>query len=159
MDHHKWDEKQYEIAVGALKAVGALCAKNATASPLDVAWCKLKEAGYKMDKETLHVCLYVSSTFSSRSARSLVPSNGRSVLDFLDGIESKPEPEEKSELVEENDSIDVMLEVALCHDLLFEPSEQSLSIRVRKLVSLGEPRKAEVLLDSSFVSFTFFSFD
>jgi hypothetical protein len=52
----------------------------------------------------------------------------------------------------ENEYIDVTSEVAVCHDFLFEPTEQSMSIRVRMLVSQGMPREAEILLDAFAVS-------
>jgi hypothetical protein len=156
--HHAWDELQYRVAIGALRKIGDICAKTAKATPLDIVWQKLKEVGYKMDKIMLHNFLYVSSTFSVRSSRSLFPTRGRlggSVLDFLDGGKSKEEKGDdalKAVEAAENEYIDVTSEVAVCHDFLFEPTEQSMSIRVRMLVSQGMPREAEILLDAFAVS-------
>jgi hypothetical protein len=156
--HHAWDKLQCRVAVGALKSVGSICAKTARSPPLDIAWQKLKEIGYMKDEKMLHNFLYVSSTFSVRSSRSLFPTRGRlggSVLDFLDGGKSKEEKRDDAlKAVEEaeNEYIDVNSEVALCHDFLFEPTEQSMSIRVRMLVSQGKPRGAEILLDTFAVS-------
>jgi hypothetical protein len=153
--HHAWDQRQYYVAVGALKSMGSICAKTARSPPLDIAWQKLKELGCKMNEGMLHNFLYVSSTFSMRSSRSLFPTRGGSVLDFLDGGKSKEEKgDDALKAVEEVECeyIDVTSEVALCHDFLFEPTEQSMSIRVRMLVSQGKPREAEILLDTFAVS-------
>ena len=164
MEHYGWDDKQYSVAVGALTNMGNLCAKRATAPPIEVAWQKLKEAGYKMDKDTLHNYLYVSSTFSSLSSSSRYNQKNRknSVVNFLDDISNTVNSTIKSKGVvsnhpetgddNEDDWIDVTTEVALCHDILFEPTEQSTSIRVRMLVSQGKAKEAERLLDSSMVS-------
>ena len=65
MDHYKWDTKQYDCAVGALQQIGNMCARNASATPLDVAWEKLKEAGYVTNQRCMTNCLYVSSTFAT----------------------------------------------------------------------------------------------
>ncbi|KAG7360143.1 protein-only RNase P [Nitzschia inconspicua] len=152
MKHHGWTKKQYDVASNALVRVGSLCAKLSTAPPLEVAWQKLKEAGCRMDQSVLHNYLYVSSTFSLPSARRLsslptrlTRNSGGSVLDFLDGLSGEPSPGTE----ETNDSIDVAAEVALCHDFLFEPSEQTLMIHVRVLVSQGRPNEAEKLLEAS----------
>lgn len=153
MEHHGWDLQQYKVAMGALRNMGNLCAKNATAPPLEIAWQKLKEAGYKMDQGVLYNYLYVSSTFSVRPMSSLSVKGG-SVLDFLGG---RTDDNKESEDIgkEEDDAeqpIDVPSEVAWCHDFLFEPSEQSTSIRVRMLVSQGKAKEAERLLDGNSVS-------
>ena len=156
--HHAWDELQNRVAIGALKSMGSICGNTARATPLDIAWQKLKEVGIKMDPKMLNNFLYVSSTFSVRSSRSLFPTRGRvggSVLDFLDGGKSKEEKRDDAlKVVEEaeNEYIDVTSEVALCHDFLYEATEQTMSIRVRMLVSQGKPREAEILLDTFAVS-------
>jgi hypothetical protein len=155
-DHHGWTTEQYRIAIGALRNMGGVCARNASAPPLDIAWQKLKEAGYKMDKESLNNFLYVSSTFSIRSAPSYGSKRG-SVLDFLGGGGGYDLPDETEDETEESlkETPDVAAEVALCHDFLFEPSEQSVSIRVRMLVAQGNARAAETLLDENSVSSLF----
>jgi hypothetical protein len=168
MDHQGWTKRQYDIAVSVLANMGEMCAHRATGPPLDIAWQKLKEAGYKMDKNILHTYLYVSSTFSLRSARRLSSVRSvRSVLDFLDGIGSSGTSEYSQETIEpdeekdkEDEGIHVAVEAAYVHDMLFEPTEQSTIIRVRALVSQGKAKEAEWLLDSSIVSdSTRFSFD
>jgi hypothetical protein len=159
--HHGWTEKQYSVAVSALIRLGNLCASRSIAPPLEVAWLKLKEAGFNMDQATLHNYLYVSSTFSLPSARRLSSLSTRfsrnssgSVLDFLDELSSQTtlDDPEKSSKKEKDLPIDVAAEVALCHNFLFGPSEQTTMIHVRVLVSQGRPNEAEKLLDSSQVS-------
>ena len=59
---------------------------------------------------------------------------------------------------ETEDTIDVASEVALCHDFLYDPSEQSTSIRVRMLVSQGRAKDAERLLDMNTVGDCLLSF-
>ena len=156
-----WTRKQYEVATGALVAMGNLCARNCTASPLDVAWCKLKELGYPMNnKDVLHNYLYVASTFSFPKRRALVPGggiddNGRegdeslSVLDFLSGSSNSSQTYSSDAL---EDEIDLSAEVALCHDFLHEATEQSTGIHVRRLVQLGKANEAEALLEATLVS-------
>jgi hypothetical protein len=154
MDFYSWDQQQYTVAISALLKLGGLCAKNASGAPLDIAWQKLKEAGYKMDKDMLHNYLYVSSTFSNRSIQ--LPSTGGSLLDFLknDSESDKSVTKESTfETDEINDSIiDIASEVALVQDYLYSPSEQSTSIRVRMLVKQGRAKEAERLLDTNAVS-------
>lgn len=169
LNHHGWTKKQYDVAINGLVRLGSLCAKHATAPPLEMAWQKLKEAGYSMDQDVLHNYLYVSSTYALPSARRLSSLSTRfsknsttgSVLDFLDGLSSGNESSllsgqranEEEEM--KNDAIDVAAEVALCHDFLFEPSEQTTMIHVKVLVSQGRPNEAEKLLDASQVSCSF----
>jgi len=154
LEHHGWEQTQYEVAVRSLLRMGNLCARKGAGTPAEVAWEKLKEAGFKMDQDTVQNYLYVTSTFSSPLAHNPLFQGG-SVLDLLgdpsfgdatDGasssIPSKPI----------DNSADVATEVALCHDVLFGASEQSTSIRVRRLVSQGKPAAAEKLLDNNAVS-------
>lgn len=56
-----WTNKQYETATGALVVLGSHCAKSCLAAPLEIAWSKLKEAGFQMkNKDVLHNYLYVA---------------------------------------------------------------------------------------------------
>jgi hypothetical protein len=153
-DHYGWDEQQYTLAVKALTNLGGLCAKKASGAPLDIGWRKLKEAGFKMDKDMLHNYLYVSSTFSNRSIQ--ISSSGGSLIDFLKSngnsdianMQERPEEENQSQ-----EKINTASEVANVQDLLFKPTEQSTSIRVRTLVSLKRAKEAERVLDTIAVSF------
>jgi hypothetical protein len=154
MAHHGWNAKQYNATMGALVIIGNLCAKACKAAPLEVAWQKLKEGGFRMDQKTLHNYLYVSSTFSLPSSRPLSSLTRRSktsasILDILGGLSRDTHNLERESNKEKKNVVDVAAEVALCHDFLYAPSEQSTSIHVRILVSQGKPHEAEKLLDAT----------
>lgn len=157
-DHYGWNNKQYKVAINALTSLGAMCAKKATGAPIDIAWQKLKEAGYEMEKERIHNYLYVSATFSSRSI-DLSSSGGQSIIDYLnrdpaslsttEPTKTKPNTIDKED--QSNDVIDTTGEIASVQDLLFNPTEQSTSIRVRTLVSQNRLKEAEKVLQSNAV--------
>jgi hypothetical protein len=132
-------------------------------------WPKMNEAGYKMDKKVLHNILYISSTFSfpdmnRRSSRGL-PSRwkshpGGSLFDFLDDKtndhtfelgEIESTTDDSSDSGTDNDRVDIASDVAKFHDILYEATEQTTSIRVRRLVSEGKTVEAEKILDESTV--------
>jgi hypothetical protein len=178
LQHHGWNNKQYMVATITLIRIGNLCAQHSTAPPLQVAWSKLKETGFFLDKDILHNYLYVSTTFSLPSARRLSSLSSRlllrnnnesnsagSVLDFLDGLSDTDTLSSSSSSSQDDDNdndtesyegcgvaIDLAAEVALCHNFLFEPTEQSTMIHVRVLVAQNRPNEAERLLDSCQVS-------
>ena len=148
-----WNNVQYELATRALHRIGNLCAKKASGPPGEVAWEKLKEAGFCLKQDIVQNYLYVISTFST-STYSTFSGKG-SVLDLLDhnsgGDENKRVvDEEPAEKVEGGN--DVATEVALLHDILFGASEESTTIRVRRLVWERRAAEAEALLDKNAVS-------
>jgi len=158
-----WTKKQYELATGALVAMGNLCAKNCNAPPLDVAWSKLKELGYPMkNKDVLHNYLYVASTFSLPKRRFTLAGDrfnddemggdgsSPSVMDLLYGSSDMSSGVGSSDELE--DEIDLSAEVALCHDFLHEATEQSTGIHVRRLVQFGRANEAEALLEATMKS-------
>ena len=131
----------------------------ATGAPIDIAWQKLKEAGYEMEKDQIHNYLYVSATFSTRSIE-LSSSGGESIIDYLNrDTNSAIEPKkEKIQSTIDNDEetealIDTTGEIANVQDLLYSPTEQSTSIRVRTLVSQNRIKEAEQVLESTGVRF------
>jgi DNA-binding transcriptional ArsR family regulator len=173
MNDMGWTKKQYDVATGALVAMGSLCAKNCTAPPLDVAWSKLKELGYPMNnKDVLHNFLYVASTFSLPKRKSYVAKKNVDILGIFDsgrmnidaygddGLSSSASDSLRGRThsfsssggddAEENE-VDVSAEVALCHDFLHKATEQSTGIHVRRLVQLGKANEAERLLDVTMV--------
>ena len=192
LDHLGWDKIQYESAGSALLFLANICAQTADPTPLEVAWKKLKEAGFPMRQDLLHNYLYVMSMFSTRQTVMTQPfESGHhrnvnavgSILDFLsdaprkknggdDGKQSNAGPSRVpttpptsavDTIILDDDSRakdvdlehigeDISLEVALCHDFLYDTSEQSLTVRIRKLVSMGQARMAEQLLDDFPVS-------
>ena len=148
-----WNNTQYELATRALHRIGNLCAKKASGPPGEVAWEKMKEAGFCLQRDIVQNYLYVISTFST-SSYSTFSAKG-SVLDFLDHKTKGDKNErvvEEEPLQQEEVGNDIATEVALLHDILFGASEESTTIRVRKLVWERRPAEAEALLDNNAVS-------
>lgn len=144
-------KQQYKKAALALKLVGNACAKHAKSSPLLVAWEKIKESGMHVDKDSLNSMLYSCIAFGSGSSNNDAKSYylaGDSVLDMLSSATSKTTVEEKDD-DDDDDEYEVNLpeEVATFHDLLYDPTEESVTIRIRSLVAKGNASAAEALLD------------
>jgi len=146
---------QYEIATRAFDILSSHCARSARSSPLSIAWEKMKEAGIIPATETINTCLYVTGTMASSG---LIGRNstGRSgdlnavmnILGDVGGQTNESNSLEKHVSNERSDVIDLPTELAIFHDLLFEPTEKSISLRVKRLVSQGDATTAEFLLDS-----------
>lgn len=151
LNNNPWSEKQYEHAKLALIQLGSLCAKRARSLPLDVAWEKIKEAGMVIDKSALNNYLYSCTVYSGRQTPNLLaPSSGDSILDMLSATlrtTKLKSTEEKQNDKNEEYVVNVPEEVATFHDLIYEPTEQSVTIRVKALVAKGDAHGAEYLLD------------
>jgi Protein-only RNase P len=136
-----WTSAEYNMAKGVLLQISNFCAKNANGQPLEVVWSKVKELGVSYQK-TIQNLLYVSANFAVSGRRRKKMGGSRlSLLDILDDSEG-------SNGVETESLTDLTDEIATYHDLLFEPTEQSVSIRVNLLVSQGKAAEAESLLSS-----------
>eukprot|EP00592_Proboscia_alata_P011396 CAMPEP_0194385956 /NCGR_PEP_ID=MMETSP0174-20130528/83507_1 /TAXON_ID=216777 /ORGANISM="Proboscia alata, Strain PI-D3" /LENGTH=986 /DNA_ID=CAMNT_0039174605 /DNA_START=542 /DNA_END=3499 /DNA_ORIENTATION=- len=169
----KFTPEMFTATGQAFMVLADRCAKTADASPLFVAWQKVKESGITLRESTLSTWLYVAgnsvSFFStsdsyngSSSSGSIfgnvfndtsISSNRNSSLSSLLGdlpplqplISSQQHhPNEKPTAPEHH--IDIPGEVATFHDLLYEPTEKSISLRVKGLVRRGEVAEAEALL-------------
>ena len=144
IEHTGFTKNQYKMAAGAIVQAANLCAKHKNGQAVAVVWEKMKEAGIA-DKRALHALLHVSSTvvIGNRRRRTryerLVDV---SILDVLDDVDGKSESDEAENYVETTD------ELAVYHDLLHEPTEQSVGVRVKLLVAQGKAKEAERLLDS-----------
>lgn len=147
-----FSDVQIRAASGCMLQVTNMCARNGKGLPLDVVWEKVKEAGMT-DKALLHNLLYVSATFSTGSVRSRRKRRSKyghlagiaSILDVLDtdtcdGIQDDGHNEV-------DDLVDLTDEIAIYHDLLYEPTEQSINVRVKLLVAQGKAKEAESLLN------------
>lgn len=149
------NDKQYQEAIVALVLIGNLCAKRARSLPLDVAWEKVKEAGMVFEKTALNSYLY-SCTMYVGSNRGILFSAGDSVLDMLGSAFSTTtttkEPKSHESDDEEKYVVNLPEEVATFHDLLYEPTEESFTIRIKALVAKGNARAAEALLNHFSVS-------
>lgn len=143
--------EQMLLAERALGNLASNCAKMIKSVPLTVAWEKSKEAGMIPSNDTLNVFLYVTGTMSSSFVSSKISSGKKlsAVMSILGGDEQKQDGEDDIEA----DPIDFPTELALFHDLLYAPTEKSVSLRVKRLVSIGDANGAEFLLDSFPVSY------
>jgi hypothetical protein len=83
--------------------------------------------------------------------------SGASILDILDpsSKQRKEATDSTQNVPEENDVIDASEEVAAFHDVLFAPTEQSLSMRAKALVAKGDGKGAETLLEKVSTCLTF----
>ena len=135
-------ERLYILAKKTLVLIGNHCAKNCKPLPLDIAWEKCKEAGIFLNESELNTYLFASSQFaisSKRRRRGSLAAN--SILSILD---TTSEEESDSQVY-----CDVPEEIATFRDVLYEPTEQSLTVRVKCLVSKMQAKEAQALLDSS----------
>jgi hypothetical protein len=144
----KFTEEQYKLALRSFSVLASTCAKHCTEEPLVIAWEKMKEAGMIPTSDVIDVFLYVTGTmmptgFLTSSRRS---KNARRELSSVMSILGSKGMEESKEEIDY--SIDLATELALFHDLLYEPTEKSISLRVKRLVAMGDAEAAEILLDS-----------
>lgn len=141
------DEEAYEFAKLVLTKIGRLCAKRAKSRPLDVAWEKVKESGMLLKNDTLGNYLYVVSTYPSMSL-SMGPLE--SIFDVLEtnvevtSIEGKDSNFRTDEKSSKND---ISEEIAAFNDIIYAPTDQTTSIRVKALVKKGNAKDAEKLVN------------
>ena len=146
--------EQMDIAERAINILASNCARSSNSLPLSIVWEKIKESGFILSNDTLNVLLYVSGTLThglfSAPIKSGFSSNGRkkhmsAVMSIL-GTDEKESIDKEEE--NEKEIIDFPTEVAYFHDLLYNPTEKSVSLRVKRLVSKGDAVGAEKLLDA-----------
>ena len=123
----EFKKNQKELILRALTYIGDYCAKKGSSAPLHVAWDKMKEAGLIPRQNALGAYLYIMSSLPS-------------ILDS------------DSDTVEEFPSMDsynpsnIAGEVAFYHDMLYKPTENTVTIRIKSLVEQGHATEAEKLL-------------
>lgn len=143
--------EQYEQVIVALVLLGNICAKRGRSLPLDVAWEKIKEAGICLSTGGLNSYLYSCSLYVNRQKNGLLTSlAGDSILDRIGSAlgSAQESAQDDDENRDEEYLVNLPEEVATFHDLLYEPTEQSLTIRIKSLVAKGNASGAEALLDS-----------
>jgi len=117
------NQNQKQLAVRALNYIGDHCAKKRTSAPLHVAWDKIKEAGLAPRENSLSAYLYI--------------------LSFMPMLDDDCMVQESTDLYHASD---VSSEVAFYHDMLYRPTENTVSIRIKTLVEQGNAEEAEKLL-------------
>eukprot|EP00957_Ditylum_brightwellii_P125201 9544457-Ditylum_brightwellii.AAC.1 len=118
---------QYKLALMALTYMGDYCAKKRVSIPLLVAWYIVKDGGMILRDKAYGTYLYVLSSIDrNNNGVSAAPLKGE-------------EEEERTRVAEE---------VATIHDILFQPDEKTLSVRVKNMVKRGDEHGAMELLSS-----------
>ena len=153
--------EQYEVAEKAVQVLAANCAKRARAAPVEVMWEKIKESGMMPHKDLMSTILYVVSTggsvLSTLSRRDSHRGGSKfsSISSLFSGIsgtrmddaESANKDDAIEEKEEKDDGVNIQDEVALWHDMLYEPTDNSTSLRVKGLIAKGDAQGAEQLLE------------
>ena len=119
--------KFFEVTQFLIGALSRYCARRARSSPMVVAWSKVKESGILLPKDVVATMLYVCSTMGMPDSIGVMSSSGGSA----DG---------EKFLVPE--------EVATYHDLSSKPTEASISLRIKSLVTKGDASGAEKMLEA-----------
>jgi pentatricopeptide repeat protein len=114
----KLNLNQRQLALRALSYMGDYCAKKQTSFPLHVAWDKIKEAGLTPRNHALSSYLYILSS----------------------------QIDDSNEVQISYDGSQIPGEVAMFHDFLYEPTENTVSIRIKSFVGQGNAEDAEDLL-------------
>ncbi len=170
MEKSGFTNQQYDHAVRAFNILSSRCAKIGSTSSVSIAWEKMKEAGIIPASDAMTSYLYVSGMMTASGLFRMPPSlenahltaaaattasnHLSSVLNILgtaNNLETTRLPNKNDNETENNNPsgrIDLPTEIAVFHDLLFEPTEKSISLRVKRLVSQGNASGAEELLNS-----------
>jgi hypothetical protein len=123
--------KFYEVTQFLIGALSRYCARRARSSPMVVAWSKVKESGILLPKNVIATMLYVCGTMGMADSIGVMSSSSSSGSDgALDEKFLVPE------------------EVATYHDLLSKPTEASISLRIKSLVTKGDASGAEKMLEA-----------
>ena len=141
--------EQYNDAARALVLLGRVCAKKGMALPVKIGWEKIKEAGILVDDDCLSNYMYVLVTYGIQT-RSEGPLG--SMIGLFDSLPKEHAAATTTETGppgsgDESQGVDEAEEVAAFHDNLYDPSEQSLTVRVKALVRKGQAKAASNLLD------------
>lgn len=131
---------QYQVLINVLVLMGNYCSKFSRHDALKIAWQKLKEAGVCVTDKTCSSYLYVFTSPSRFFGES--PSASPSIMSDI--FKDMRNEEDDTAAPKE----DIPCEVATYNDLLYKPTEKSISLRVKSLVATGDPASAEALLDT-----------
>jgi hypothetical protein len=147
----------YEITQHLMGSLGRYCARRARSSPMVVAWYKVKECGILLPKDTVATFLYVCGTMgmadsigmmSSGISGGAYPSSPSYPDDDRGGGGGGGMNNVGGSRKEEEERFLVPEEVATYHDLSSKPTEASISLRIKSLVSKGDARSAESMLEA-----------
>jgi len=140
----------HAVTDNILSALGRYCARRARSSPMIVAWSKIKESGLLLNKDAVSTYLYVVGTMNM-GGDSFSGSGLGSIGSMYPLTDNKSRGNDDVDDKEEEDEADRFLvpeEVATYHDLSTKPTESSISLRIKSLVSKGNVTDAQELLDT-----------
>jgi hypothetical protein len=151
----------HTLAVALLNRAISICAKYGLRKPLRSLWEKTKELGCT-DQKVIQNLLYVAVTYgtsawdvesaATKKKRQITYQNSGS-LSFTDVLNV----DNDSNTVKNNNDISddeiifshILDEIAIYHDLLHDPTEQTICIRIRMLVANGKIESAEATLQTN----------
>lgn len=123
---HKFNEvynftrMQYEYGTRTLIRVGDYCARHGLSRPIVVAWQKMLEAGMTPNEQCYTTFMYAL------------------------GVEEEKEDNPTTTMLQNH----IMAQVATMHDLLHDPNERTVSLRIKNLIANNQVEQAEALLQS-----------
>lgn len=118
--------RQHRMALDALTYLGHRMAKAREGAGLTVAWDKMKEMGALPRENTLSTylyCLGLGGDDDGEAGAGAEAGGGAAAAEVA------------------------LEEVARVHDLLYQPTEKTLSLRIKSMVRRGDPAAAERMLD------------
>lgn len=140
--------KFYELTQYIMGALARYCARRARSSPMVVTWYKIKECGIHLPQDIMATMLYVCGTMGM--ADSIGSSSGIGSTYSSSYYYSANDPKDERNVCDDDveERFLVPKEVATYHDLSSKPTEASISLRIKSLVSNGDASGAENLLEA-----------
>jgi hypothetical protein len=126
-------KEAYQYYGQCLVTLAEECAKRKIPAVCIPAWYKLRECGHVPRENSVSTILYV---FTMQDE----------ACDFGSAGSNNTRSSSESACLAQLDSVRV--EVASFHDLLYEPSENTMTIRIKSLIGMGDPAAAEQILSS-----------
>ena len=126
--------EHYQLATRILNSLGDYCAKRMLLQPIIIGWEKVKESGMILREPAMNTYLYIVGN-------SILPSS-------IQNLTSIDDDDDDDDVLSKDKSFgdDIIGEVALFHDLLYKPTENSITLRIKTFVSKNQIHDAESLL-------------
>lgn len=146
-NHMNLEDNQYNFAMQVLRRILTLCVDEHRALAIPVIWNKLKEAG-NLDKTTIDLVLKGCTTFSAS-----ILSRNSNLPGSHDFLTHEAGTRELVDNIQQKKSVQVPVpeQVATAHDLLCDPTNQTISIRVRKLLNKRDSQGALDVIEKHMV--------
>jgi len=141
------NQKHFEMISRSLTYIGDYCAKHQLTKPLFVAWEKVVECGITPRINSLSTYLYRLSTNSVTSSSNNLDTNLEEEGNTNANANAIADPDDY--IVHEDatmSNVDIVNQVAYYHDMLYSPTENTVSIRIKSFIEHGKAKEAEELL-------------